>query len=54
LYVFLVLTPRNVYDVWLRLYGFADYHEICEYVAMAAFALSSQSYEPETVYIQLV
>ena len=33
-----------------RLYGFADYHEICEYIATAAFALSSQSYEPEIVY----
>ena len=32
------------------MYGFADYWEICKYVAMAAFDLSSQSYGPEIVY----
>ena len=41
---------RYVVTVEWRLYGFADNHEICEYVAMAAFALSSQSCEPEIVY----
>ena len=31
---------RYVVIVEWQFYGFADYHEICEYVAMAAFALT--------------
>jgi len=38
---------QYVVTVEWRLYRFADYHE---YVTMAAFALSSQSYEPEIDY----
>ena len=40
---------RYLVTVEWQLYGFANYYEICDYVAMAAFDLSSQSYELERV-----